>query len=129
MFGDGFEQLRRAQDLGVSEKQSRNQERRSYGTAVRRQGEENGDRGQNEQASSCLQEGACPRGTGVEVVPALGAQDPSEPPLERPHAMLPAPTPVELQTERTHDDARATNPREIQAPVKRLTFSDDVHHD
>ena len=39
----------------MSEKQSRNQERRSYGTAVRRQGEENGDRGQNEQGSSCLE--------------------------------------------------------------------------
>jgi hypothetical protein len=41
--------------LGPGEQQSRNQERCSYGTAVRRQDEEDGARGQNEQGSSCLE--------------------------------------------------------------------------
>ena len=44
-----------ASGLGPSEQQSRNQERCSYGTAVRRQDKEDGDRGQNEQDSSCLE--------------------------------------------------------------------------
>jgi len=61
MFGDGLEgsTMRRtafgALGFGPGEQQSRHEERCPDGAAVRRQGEEGGDRDQNEQGSNCLE--------------------------------------------------------------------------
>ena len=61
MLGDGLEgsTIRRttfgALGFGPGEQQSRHEERCPDGAAVRRQGEEGGDRDQNEQGSNCLE--------------------------------------------------------------------------
>jgi hypothetical protein len=62
MLGDGFEQATDparnpdgSSGLGPGEQQSRHEERCRDGAALRRQGEEGGDRDQNEQGSSCLE--------------------------------------------------------------------------
>jgi hypothetical protein len=63
MLGDGSEQatilrtFNRASGLGPCEQQSRNQESYPHDAGVRRQGEEDSERGQNEQGSGCLEGG------------------------------------------------------------------------